>query len=94
VITRKFNNYNCNIIDADGWKGWPQFAPYTAIHVGAAAESVPHSLIEQLAIGGRMLIPVGPNGGDQYLMQVDKQLDGSIKQKKVLGVRYVPLVKE
>jgi len=67
---------------ADGWKGWPQYAPYNAIHVGAAAESVPHSLVEQLALGGRMLIPIGPNGGDQYLIQVDKQPDGTIKQKK------------
>jgi len=86
-----------NIIElyvGDGWKGWPQWAPYDVIHVGAAAETIPQSLIDQLSVGGRMLIPVGPNGGSQNLVQVDKSPNGNITQREVLGVRYVPLVKE
>ena len=47
----------------DGWLGWSAQAPYDAIHVGAAAASLPDALVEQLANGGRMVIPIGPDGG-------------------------------
>lgn len=80
------------LICGDGWKGFPEDAPFNAIHVGAAADKIPNNLLEQLASPGRMIIPVGPQFGDQYLMQVDKDKNGKITQKKILGVRYVPLV--
>jgi len=76
----------------DGWKGDPNNGPYDAIHVGAAAESLPQALVEQLAPGGRLVIPVGTH--NQKLIQVDKGRDGSITKKDILGVRYVPLVKK
>jgi len=76
----------------DGWKGDAENAPYDAIHVGAAAASVPRALVEQLARGGRMVIPVGPEGGEQYLMQLDKDTDGKVSETVLFGVRYVPLV--
>jgi protein-L-isoaspartate(D-aspartate) O-methyltransferase len=80
------------ILHGDGWKGVPEYAPFNAIHVGAAADDIPQKLVDQLAVGGRMVIPVGKQRGIQYLCVVDKKQDGSITVKKVSGVRYVPLV--
>ena len=76
----------------DGWAGLPERAPFDAIHVGAAARSVPKALITQLAPGGVMIIPVGPAGGAQELLRVDKAADGSVSARTLFGVRYVPLV--
>lgn len=56
----------------DGWKGYRERAPYDAIHVGAAARSLPKALLAQLKVGGRMIIPVGPAGFGQELVQVDR----------------------
>ncbi|MED6217823.1 Protein-L-isoaspartate O-methyltransferase 1 [Stylosanthes scabra] len=74
---------------ADGRKGWPEFAPYDAIHVGAAAPEIPQALIDQLKPGGRMVIPVGNMFQD--LKVVDKKSDGSISIHTETSVRYVPL---
>mmetsp|Transcript_2692 Transcript_2692/g.4740 ORF Transcript_2692/g.4740 Transcript_2692/m.4740 type:complete len:322 (-) Transcript_2692:917-1882(-) len=79
------------LLAKDGRLGYQECAPYSAIHVGAAAPKIPETLIEQLDRGGRMVIPVGEDGGYQELMQVDKGLDGKVTAKSVFGVRYVPL---
>ncbi|XP_027330414.1 protein-L-isoaspartate O-methyltransferase 1 isoform X1 [Abrus precatorius] len=73
----------------DGRQGWPEFAPYDAIHVGAAAPEIPQPLIDQLKPGGRMVIPVGNIFQD--LKVVDKNSDGSISVRTETSVRYVPL---
>ncbi|KAK7353952.1 hypothetical protein VNO80_19408 [Phaseolus coccineus] len=73
----------------DGRQGWPEFAPYDAIHVGAAAPEIPQPLIDQLKPGGRMVIPVG--NVCQDLKVVDKNSDGSISVRTETSVRYVPL---
>ncbi|KAJ5233463.1 uncharacterized protein N7469_005229 [Penicillium citrinum] len=86
-------------IKADGRLGWKDGAPYDAIHVGAAAESLHPVLIEQLRAPGRLFIPVESekNGsmlgsmGGQYIWVVDKKEDGSIHKEKVFQVCYVPL---
>lgn len=79
------------IIQGDGRLGVEEFAPYDAIHVGAAAPVLPEKLLEQLSAGGRMIIPVGPAGETQYLEQYDKDANGAIKKSSLMPVVYVPL---
>lgn len=77
------------LVVGDGRNGWPQEAPYQAIHVGAAAPEVPKPLIDQLAIGGRMVIPVGTY--NQKFLQIDKLANGEITRRHLADVIYVPL---
>jgi len=76
----------------DGAKGWPEAAPYDAILVAAAPDEVPAALLEQLAPGGRLVIPVGPDPDHQEL-QLWRKLPGtgSLVRKVLMHVRFVPL---
>ncbi|XVE54578.1 hypothetical protein DITRI_Ditri03aG0092800 [Diplodiscus trichospermus] len=73
----------------DGREGWPECAPYDAIHVGAASPKIPQPLLDQLKPGGRMVIPVGDIFQD--LKVVDKNSDGSISIRSETSVHFVPL---
>ncbi|HTU01987.1 MAG TPA: protein-L-isoaspartate(D-aspartate) O-methyltransferase [Candidatus Sulfotelmatobacter sp.] len=75
----------------DGYRGWPEAAPFDAIVVTAAATHVPAPLVEQLAEGGRLVLPVGPEPGFQELLQGRKQ-GGRLHTRIVAPVRFVPLV--
>ncbi|CAN0211342.1 unnamed protein product, partial [Ectocarpus sp. 8 AP-2014] len=80
---------------ADGWRGWPENGPYDAIHVGAAAESIPMDLVAQLKVGGRMVVPVGPPSETQMLVQVNIDrwsLSSPFTTEGLMSVVYVPLV--
>jgi len=77
------------VVAGDGRLGYPEHAPYDAIHVGAAAPILPEALIDQLKAPGRMFIPVGTH--TQEIVQVDKDSEGKVTQKSLFGVRYVPL---
>jgi len=83
---------NIEVRIGDGYKGWPEKAPFDGIVVTAAAPNVPAALVEQLKPGGRMVIPVGGSGEIQYLKVIEKQADGGYSEKRVLPVRFVPLV--
>ena len=74
----------------DGYAGWPEHAPFSAIVVTAGATHVPDPLVRQLKAGGRMVIPVGPQG-DQELMVVQKEAAGRVSRRVVMPVRFVPL---
>ena len=83
---------NIEIRTGDGYKGWPEKAPFDAIVVTAAAPKVPQALLDQLKPGGRLVIPVGGDGETQYLKVIAKRADGGYDEKRVLPVRFVPLV--
>ena len=89
---KELNYKNIEVRIGDGYKGWPERAPFDAIVVTAAAPSVPPALVQQLKPGGRMVIPVGATGGIQELLLVTKDAQGKVQQKSVLQVRFVPLV--
>ena len=76
---------------ADGFYGWKESAPYDAIVVTAAATQIPPPLIQQLKVGGRMVIPLGSVFQVQRLMVITKEPDGSITSENILPVRFVPL---
>lgn len=88
---RGLGYHNVHYKVGDGSLGWAEHAPYERIMVTAAAKRMPLPLIEQLAPGGIMIIPVGPLGW-QELMQVTKDSEGNIEQKKLLDVAFVELV--
>ena len=75
----------------DGYRGWPEGAPFDGIIVTAAPDQIPKVLLEQLAVGGRMVVPVG--SGDQVLVRIRRTKEG-FKRENLLPVRFVPMVRE
>jgi len=75
----------------DGYLGWPEHAPFDAIMVTAAPREVPQPLIDQLKPGGRLVVPVGAQGGGQSLLLIEKRTDGTVIRRNVLAVRFVPM---
>ena len=88
------DNKKIILVHGDGREGCPEYGPYDCIHVGAAAPQLPQPLIDQLANGGRLVVPVGEEGGSQYINIIDKDINGKITIEKTLGVCYVPLTSE
>jgi protein-L-isoaspartate(D-aspartate) O-methyltransferase len=83
---------NITLRVGDGYAGWPEKAPFDLILVTAAPDRVPQSLLDQLASGGRMVVPVGQEGSVQSLQLIRKKPDGTVEIKDVLPVRFVPMV--
>jgi protein-L-isoaspartate(D-aspartate) O-methyltransferase len=83
---------NVEVRIGDGYAGWPEKGPFDGIVVTAAAPQVPPALVAQLKTGGRMVIPVGGSDDIQYLKLLVKRADGGYDEKRVLPVRFVPLV--
>ncbi len=85
---------NVTVREGDGYYGWEDHAPFDGIVVTAAATHIPPPLVEQLKPGARMVIPVGPPMQVQHLMLIQKREDGSIIQRNVMPVQFVPLTGE
>ena len=90
----KLGYKDVHIRHGDGSLGWPEHAPYDAIVVAAGGPDVPPALIDQLAPGGRLVIPIGQDPRLQQLVRVRKREDGRIERDDLGSVRFVPLVGE
>jgi protein-L-isoaspartate(D-aspartate) O-methyltransferase len=89
---RRLGYDNISIFVADGTLGWPGMAPYDAIIVTAGAPRVPKSLLDQLAVGGRLVLPVGPDRLGQTLIRVRRKDEDEYREERLLAVQFVPLV--
>lgn len=84
---------NVTVRHGDGYAGWPELAPFDAIVVTAAAESIPPPLLRQLRPGGRLVMPVGEEFSEQALLLVKKDSAGKISSREILPVRFVPFLR-
>ena len=85
---------NVTVRIGDGYAGWPEEAPFDAIVVTAAPDEIPQPLVDQLKIGGRMVIPVGKENRIQTLKLLTKGADGTLEEKNIIPVRFVPLTRD
>ena len=83
---------NVSLMVGDGFAGWPEHAPFDAIIVTAAPREVPQALLDQLAPGGRLVIPVGETGGAQMLHRQIRREDDEIVDAGLLPVAFVPMI--
>ena len=83
---------NITVRAGDGYRGWPEHAPFDVIIVAAAPDHVPQPLVDQLAPGGRLVLPVGSY--PQNLMVIEKRKDGTVDRKTVAPVMFVPMTGE
>ena len=90
-IFDKLGYKNIKIKTGDGTLGWEEFAPYDGIVVTAGAPGIPESLLNQLKDGGRLLIPVGPDGSGQVLTLVEK-IGRAVRTGEICGCMFVPLI--
>ena len=87
---RRLGYKNVHVRSGDGYRGWPEKAPFERIILTAAPPEVPQTLIDQLRAGGRLVAPVGR--GYQELIVIEKTSDGKIRTRKSIPVRFVPMV--
>ena len=83
---------NVQVREGDGYAGWPERAPFDRIMVTAAPDQIPKPLIEQLAPGGRLVIPVGAQGREQWMTIVDRTGAGTV-EKRTIPVQFVPFTR-
>lgn len=83
---------NVTIITGDGFAGASDRAPFDRIMVTAAADEVPDALVAQLTEGGKMVLPLGPRNGPQYIVKLTKKPDGELGREELIAVRFVPLL--
>jgi protein-L-isoaspartate(D-aspartate) O-methyltransferase len=88
---RRLGFANVHVRTGDGYRGWPEHAPFDAIIATAAPEHVPQPLVDQLAVGGRLVLPVGDVFQDLVLVTRDEK---GVREERLLGVRFVPMTGE
>jgi len=93
ALLRKLGFNNVYVKIGDGYQGWPEKAPFDRIILTAAPPEIPSTLIDQLALGGKMVAPVGQGVWDQELYVIEKDKHGKVSRRAVYGVRFVPMVK-
>ncbi|MBW3660593.1 MAG: protein-L-isoaspartate(D-aspartate) O-methyltransferase [Gemmatimonadetes bacterium] len=86
--------HDVRVLNGDGTKGWPEHAPYDAIVAAAGGPDVPESLREQLAVGGRLVMPIGPTPRLQELVRISRVGEDEWRREELGGVRFVPLIGE
>jgi protein-L-isoaspartate(D-aspartate) O-methyltransferase len=92
-VLRDLKMSNVHVRAGDGYAGWPEQAPFDRIMVTAAPEEIPRPLIEQLVAGGRLVAPVGAQGGPQWMTIIDKTSNGVV-EKRTIPVQFVPFTRE
>ncbi len=83
---------NVTILVGDGFNGAAERAPFDRIIVTAAAAEVPKALVEQLGEGGKLVLPLGPRHGPQYIVKLSKTASGALTRENLIAVRFVPLL--
>ena len=83
---------NVHVREGDGYAGWPQHAPFDRIMVTAAPAEIPRPLIDQLAVGGRLIIPVGEQGRTQWLTVIERTAKG-VTERRTIPVQFVPFTR-
>jgi protein-L-isoaspartate(D-aspartate) O-methyltransferase len=78
----------------DGFKGWEKYAPFDAIIITCSEDHIPPPLIKQLAVGGRMIIPVRYSSKVQELILIEKNSNGKLKKTNLIPVQFVPIIRE
>lgn len=91
-IFRELKITNITTRLGDGYKGWPEQAPFDRIIVTAAAQEVPKALLEQLGPDGVMVLPVGRDSTSQHIIRITRDLQGNLSEEVLLPVRFVPMV--
>ncbi len=92
-LLRDLGLSNVHVRLGDGHNGWPEQAPFDRIMATAAPDAIPPALIDQIAVGGRLVIPVGTQGGPQWITVVDRSGSGVV-QKLTIPVQFVPLTRD
>jgi protein-L-isoaspartate(D-aspartate) O-methyltransferase len=90
---RRLGYERVQVRHGDGYAGWPEAAPFDAIVVTAGADSIPPALVQQLAPGGRLVMPVGDPWADQRLVLLEKDASGRVAARSLLPVQFVPLIR-
>src|SRR3989338_2133518 len=90
-LLKELGYENIKVKHADGFLGWPEYAPFDAIIVTCAPKVIPPALLKQLAEGGRLVIPVGSHWQELKLL---KKIEGKIVSKSIIPVRFVPMLRD